>query len=265
MAAILTDAAAREGFTFMLLTPQLATPADWERNTVSPPRPSIEAGREVNSPGWPQNRGRALQGGLLLLRAPLSRATLLALKTTGASLAGDTVGQDNTDNPGLPAHLELNRLESIRRQINAPPAGATQEEPQVQLPTVRAAQAGPEAEAEPESAELLEFWAGFVADADAKALEDADNDDGNGDEDAENTPGAEDAEAEARVRRSMSAVVDAAARSREMERGVPFPPPPLADQVAQFRAKALLQREQRAPAVAAVLQDFRSELAQQEQ
>jgi len=139
VARVLSEAAAREGFTYMLVTPRVPTEDDWERNQ-DPPRPTIEAGRELHVPGWPQNSGEMLAQGQLLLRAPLSPATCFELRSTGVQLvgAGKAMMGLSADYEA-PTPLSLNVLEKFRVAINARPAKA----PAAEDASAAAAEAAP--------------------------------------------------------------------------------------------------------------------------
>lgn len=259
VAAVLSEAAAREGFTYMLITPRAATADDWERNQ-RPPRPTIVAGRELDAPGWPQNRGESLSPGQLLLRAPLSPATCLALRTTGVLLAGASkalAGLNALDTPPTP--LSLNVLDKIRVAVNASPDEAKP------ISGLGAESTDAQDDAEAEGDDDLDYMqrAEEAAAADMAALEleaygeGADNE---GD-DAPKDPVAEARDAEARLQRAVSAIAGAAARSKAMARGVAPPPPPLADQVAAYRA-ALLPPDEPSKPLGELLKGFRADLAQ---
>ena len=281
MARVLSEAAAREGFTYMLVTPRKPTQADWERNQ-SPPRPTIAAGRELHAPGWPQNSGEMLAQGQLLLRAPLSPETCFELRSTGVQLVGAgkaMMGLSTQYEPPTP--LSLNVLEKFRVAINAKPAAAPKDEEEEELPAAAAEEAAPllpeldaAADAAPQWAEAQQgddegvpydlYMAKAAAAADLAALEL----DGSGGLDDFDAPPkdmvAEAREWEARLSRSVSAVADAAARSKAMARGVPPPPPPLAEQVAAFRASLQPAASPDSAALGAVLKGFRSDLAAQQ-
>ena len=281
MARVLSEAAAREGFTYMLVTPRAPTQADWERNQ-DPPRPTIAAGRELHAPGWPQNSGEMLAQGQLLLRAPLSPTTCFELRSTGVQLVGAgkaMMGLSAEYEP--PSPLSLNVLEKFRVAINAKPAEVEAVEVEEDVPAAAAEEAAPLLpeldaaadaapqwpEAQPGGDEALPFDA-YMAEAAAAADLAALELDGSGGMDEFDAPPvdlvAEAREWEARLTRSVSAVADAAARSKAMARGVPPPPPPLAEQVAAFRAALQPAAAPDSAALGAVLKDFRSALAQQQ-
>jgi hypothetical protein len=264
VAAVLSEAAAREGFTYMLITPRAATADDWQRNQ-RPPRPTIVAGRELDAPGWPQNRGESLAPGQLLLRAPLSPATCHALRTTGVLLAGASkalAGLNALDTPPTP--LSLNVLDKIRVAVNASPDEA---KPISGIASDADDAQDDDDEAAADGDDDLDYVqrAEEAAAADMAALEleaygeGADNDGG----DVPKDPVAEARDAEARLQRAVSAIAGAAARSKAMARGVAPPPPPLADQVAAYRA-ALLPPDEASKPLGELLKGFRADLAQRQ-